>query len=369
MNIKTQNILLVTSEFPPQPGGIGNHALNLAEFLSKDGFEVQVITDQRESGKEEIQFDSNLKFSVKRVALRSFRPLMYLKRIHEVFRFSNKANVIIATGKFPLWNVALLSFFRRKKYVAIVHGTEVNYKNNILRWSINSALKRFHKIIAVSKFTKSLIAHLNLNNIVVIPNGFNAAAWSSKEGEQLNLKGSPKLITVGNVTSRKGQLNVIKHLPSVIKSYPDVHYHCVGYPTEKNEFLKEAQNLKVVDRITFHGRVQHEQLPLFLKNSDIFIMLSSQTATGDVEGFGIAILEANHAGLPAIGAIGCGIEDAIDNVRSGILIDHEDDQQFVEAIRIILDKREEFSKRAKEWAAEHSWEKVIKLYIKEIRTL
>ena len=59
---------------------------------------------------------------------------------------------------------------------------------------------------------------------------------------------------------------------------------------------------------------------------------SSPTATGDVEGFGIAILEANALGIPAIGALGCGIEDAIENYSSGILINYLDTEAFKNAL-------------------------------------
>ena len=38
--------------------------------------------------------------------------------------------------------------------------------------------------------------------------------------------------------------------------------------------------------------------------SDIFIMMSEMTESGDVEGFGIAIIEANSLGLPSIGTLG-----------------------------------------------------------------
>ena len=51
--------------------------------------------------------------------------------------------------------------------------------------------------------------------------------------------------------------------------------------------------------------------------SDVFVMLSSPTSTGDVEGFGIAIIEANALSLPSIGAKDCGIEDALE-IRDGI---------------------------------------------------
>lgn len=41
-----KKILLIASEFPPEPGGIGNHAFHLASSLQKRGFKIQVITDR-----------------------------------------------------------------------------------------------------------------------------------------------------------------------------------------------------------------------------------------------------------------------------------------------------------------------------------
>ena len=42
-----KNILIFSSEFPPGPGGIGNHAFNLAKALSKVSFKVKVLTPIR----------------------------------------------------------------------------------------------------------------------------------------------------------------------------------------------------------------------------------------------------------------------------------------------------------------------------------
>ena len=61
----SKQLLIVTSEFPPQPGGIGNHAFNLASQLQLNGYGVTVIADERSNdGVEEKQFDNSLPFKV-----------------------------------------------------------------------------------------------------------------------------------------------------------------------------------------------------------------------------------------------------------------------------------------------------------------
>ena len=358
-----RHIVIVTSEFPPQPGGIGNHAYNLALYLSKQNYTVEVIADQRsESGKEETVFDDLLPFSVKRVKRHLWRFRMYLKRIGLTRKSFKKASYIIATGKFSLWNVGFLSVFRNTPTLAIIHGTEVNFKSFFLRKSIDLALKKMNTIVAVSNYTKHLVAHLN-REVYVIPNGINVSEWQINNGSDIILKGTPVLTTVGRVSSRKGQLNVIKQLPELIKRYPELHYHCIGIPTEADVFMAEARRLQVEQYVTFHGSVDAHTLKQMLSKTDIFVMLSSESETGDVEGFGIAILEANALGIPAIGSIGCGIEDAIESDVSGKLIAYDDTAQFTEAIDTILSNKPGYIKGEKAWAERHDWSNIIKQYM------
>ena len=127
--------------------------------------------------------------------------------------------------------------------------------------------------------------------------------------------------------------------------------------------MKVAIDLGVNAHITFHGAVDDLQLKQALINTNIFVMLSSATKTGDVEGFGIAILEANALGIPAIGSKHCGIEDAIKSNISGILIDSGNTTEFINAIGRILDSKEAFSEGAKNWALQHSWSTIINRYL------
>ena len=69
--MNSNNILFISSEFPPQPGGIGNHAYNLADSLHSEGKHVTVLTDVRSNnGAPEKDFDNQLKFDVQRIKRR-----------------------------------------------------------------------------------------------------------------------------------------------------------------------------------------------------------------------------------------------------------------------------------------------------------
>lgn len=353
--------VILTSEFPPQPGGIGNHALHLANGLQANGFEVKLICDTRsKSGEEELCFDKELSFEVIRIPRRKILLFSYLNRIFTAISLMGKCEVVICTGKFSLWLGAFLSVFYKRQFVAIIHGSEIKLPNRILRKFTDWSIKHFDKIIAVSNYTKSLISHLNLKNIYVISNGFQMKLPKNSEGKN---KPVPVLITVGNVTQRKGQHNVINALPAILKKFPDVKYHIVGIPTEQSKLEKLALKLGVESSVVFFGKVSDNHKMELLQQADIFVMLSESTKRGDVEGFGIAILEANALGIPSIGAKGCGIEDAIKDGYSGKLVHNKDPEEFLFSLKEILNNYEDYSRQAKTWSMDFSWDRIIKKYL------
>ncbi|WP_313113711.1 glycosyltransferase family 4 protein [Aequorivita sediminis] len=359
--------LILTSEFPPQPGGIGNHALNLAKGLQGNGYEVTLLCDYRSKNEQaENEYDINLPFKVKRIPRKDFVFLSYIARIKAATSLAKNCELIICSGKFSLWLGALLSIFFKRKFVAIIHGSELKLPNIFLRKLTELSLKSFDKIIAVSNYTKSLIAHLKLDNTVVIPNGF---ALNIPTILQSNTKPVPVLITVGNVTKRKGQHNIINAMPLLLKKYPDLKYHIVGIPTEKKKLEKLMLTLEVEDSVVFFGKVSETEKIKLLQEADVFIMLSETTKSGDAEGFGIAILEANALGVPAIGSFGCGIEDAINNGISGKLINIKNVNQLADALQEILNNYELYSQGAKSWSQNYTWERVIKKYLTILKEL
>ena len=70
MERKYQNndyILIISSEFPPGPGGIGTHAFSIANAFQKKGYNVIVNTiSNYVSEFQQKQFDEKISFKVSR---------------------------------------------------------------------------------------------------------------------------------------------------------------------------------------------------------------------------------------------------------------------------------------------------------------
>lgn len=365
--MKTSNILLITSEFPPLPGGIGTHAYHLAMGFTQKGCIVSVLTDRRTMDDAvEQAFDSALPFTVHRVSRQTFGRT-YFTRIRKAFQLVQKdpTVTVIASGKFSLWLGALLRIrYSKLKTLAVIHGTELKAGGCFSRLITKKSLTCYTKIIAVSQFTKSKILEVDPDtSVTVITNGVVFPEIPTKVAQKKEVF---RLITVGNVTRRKGQHNVITALPLLREAYPTIHYDVVGLPTDTERSYYQAVSLDVTSLVTFHGVLPEKEMQELLLQSHIFMLLSEYLPNGDFEGFGIVVLEANALGIPAIGSRNSGIADAIVHGQTGLLVDPHHPEEIKAAIASILANYDLYSSHAREWAKANQWTNVLEHYLQEL---
>lgn len=358
-------VLIFTAEFPPLPGGIGNHAHSLSTYLQNSGCDVEVVTDYR-APKLDRTFDKNHICKVHRIKRNPFTPVNRIKKAFSLIKYKQ---TIICSGKFSLWIGGLLKvLFPSKKYIAILHGSEIRAGGTLSKALTQWSLNRFEKIIAVSNFTKEMALLFQPNlQIEVINNGFEMPKSNGYDGEK-QIQGDPKIVTVGNLSYRKGQHNVINALPVLKKTFPKIHYHCVGILSEIESFQNLAADLNVSSYVSFHGPLSTAEMIAVVKESNVFLMLSDVLENGDFEGFGIAILEANALGIPAIGSNNSGIVDAIKTGFSGELVDPKNEDAILKAFLKIMNNYEVFSANARSWSQNFLWEKVGKKYVEIIES-
>ena len=214
----------------------------------------------------------------------------------------------------------------------------------------------------------------------VIPNGadddlFRPVEKASIESfrQRLGLGNNPLLLTVGNVTERKGQDVVIRALPELLQSIPEVHYLLVGLPTIREELTNLAQRLGVEDRVHFLGRLDSQTLVAAYNACDVYVMTSRHSQSGDFEGYGIAAVEAALCGKPAVVSGGSGLEEAILPDQTGLVVPEDDPGATAAAIaRLLQDDplRLQFGLKARERALqEQTWANRVVLYDQALREI
>lgn len=375
-------LLILSTEFPPGPGGIGTHTYQLAGNLSKLGWQVVVVAPQDYASDQEVKlFNSIQPFRIVRLRMLPFIAVKSAYRVAVIWKQIRiwRPNLILAAGERAVWIAALFS--GHIPVIAVGYGSEfglAGWQRKLNRW----AFQQVDHVISISKFTAALIAecHIVPRSASIIPCGaddshFDLVALErvSEFRERYGFDQLSRLIlTVGNVTDRKGQHVVIRALPHVLQEVPEAHYLIAGLPTMREQFSALAVSLGVADHVHFLGRVPHAELPILMNACDVFAMTSVNTASGDVEGYGIAAVEAALCGKPAVVSDGSGLAEAVLNEVTGFVVPQNDPEQTAKALITLLkdeNLRQRMGMAARERAlAEQTWTARAKAYDQLLRS-
>jgi len=195
----------------------------------------------------------------------------------------------------------------------------------------------------------------------VLPDG-DVAEFRQRAG----LGGCRVIVTVGNVSERKGQQVVVKAMPYILREVPQAMYVVVGRPTKQAEFLGLAQALGVADRVVFTGIADTADVLGYLNAADVFAMTSVRTVSGDCEGYGIAVVEAALCGKPSVVSRSGGLTEAMVDGVTGISVPEGDEKATAQAIVRLLkddDLRNRMGRAALERArSQQTWAQCVARY-------
>jgi len=366
-----QRLLILSTEFPPGPGGIGTHAYQLASQMQQLGWAVTVVARQDYvSAAEARAFNAQQPFAVIRLKPLPTAPIDAVYRWQLAARLTRqlRPDLIVATGERAAWIAAVLP--GRAPMVAMGHGTEFGLKSAWERMLTRWAFEQACHVICVSQYTWNFMgaAGIHPRGGAIIPNGADECRFKTLPHAvienfrlQNGWQGQRLLLTVGQVNERKGQHVVIRAMPAILQQFPHTHYLMAGLPTDQDRLVMLAQQLGVADHTHFLGRVDADALVKLMNVCDLFVMTSYHTQSGDFEGYGIAVVEAALCGKPAIVSDNSGLAEAIIANETGLLVPQNDPERTAEAVIALLSnetRRARMGAAAQQRAlAEQTWAK------------
>lgn len=344
--------LLITSDFPPMTSGIATQLYNTWKNLPSERI---IVLGPKVAGWEDFDRKQNFRIFRHRLPLGTSpfaRILKSLLLIFYVWRIVRKVRVekihctaLISTG---ISGLVFKKFFKIP-YCIYVYGGEVEkYKRvKLVHPLIRLILRNAQKIIANSKYTSGEFIRLGIpaEKFVVINPGvdtqkFIPAPKNPEIEKTYGLKNKKVILTVARLVERKGQDMVIKALPRVLEKVSNLVYLIVGEGSQELKLKELVRGLHLETYVDFVGRVPNDALPRYYNACDVFIMPNRETkGTEIVEGFGISFIEANACGKPVIGGRSGGVEDAIVDGVTGLLVDPLNTEQIANAIlRFLTDE-------------------------------
>lgn len=318
-------------------GGVEQRRLALAELLDKSQFSQQLTCSKVLDN-----FDTRLErhgmkvFSIGELA----SPLNfgYYRRLIKVVR--EVRPTIIHGAVFEGVISAVVAGFICRVPIIIIEETSDPQNRSWRGHLLLRLLSVFaNYVVAISPSVEAYlldVARIPRRKVRLITNGVHVPRVISPDELQTlrgNLGLSPGDFIIGSVGRlrdfHKRFSDLIKALPSLVQSIPNVKLLIVGEGEDKAMLRKLSKELGVEGRVIFAGF--HSDIAPLYRCMNVFALASH------MEGFGLVVAEAMFFKLPVVATAVGGIKDIVVNGQTGILVNRHDPKAIGDAIRSIHD--------------------------------
>ena len=337
IEVTVPRIAVLSDVFPPQNGGSGRWLYEVYRRFP-DG-RVTFLVGEHDDAE---AFDAlQPKINVERLSLSlgdwgTFRPWSFARyvslarKVGRVLR-RDQIEVVHAARVLPEgWVAYLLRLARKIPYVVYVHGEDICAAtwSREHSWMVRRVLSRADSIIANSKNTAELLQRDWKTGCQVLYPGvdcdyFERAAPDGIVRRQLGWGTQPIILTVGRLQKRKGHDVMIRAIPQIRESVPDVLYAICGDGDERESLEALVRDLGVQKHVMFMGEISDADLLCAYQQCDLFA-LPNREVDRDIEGFGMVLVEAQACGRPVLAGDSGGTRETMQVDETGVIVDCTD---------------------------------------------
>lgn len=297
----------------------------------------------------------------------------FIKNCMRARVLARDVDVVHALDAWPFGVYGLFAVLGRKKPFFLsgvgtysIPPQKMSFKKLLFLW----VYRRAKAILCISEYTAKRISErlpfsVSVPVVHLATDPLPEAHFDAHKKFSIPRDKSPVFITVGEVKERKGQRDTLLGLSKIKDQFPDFLYLIVGGQGDEKyvgSIFSAAKELGLEKNVMGITDAKNDtDLAGLYDVSDIHF-LNSNNDGDHFEGFGLVFLEANQFSVPGIGSLNCGIEDAIKNKVSGILVGQKDHDAIAAAVKEVLENQDAFKKGAYSWYTSFSWKKTAKDY-------
>jgi glycosyltransferase involved in cell wall biosynthesis len=215
-----------------------------------------------------------------------------------------------------------------------------------------SMLALTDRFITVSKKTeRDLQAIKKTDKSQIVPNGIDLNQIRNVKPSSVNVD----ILFAGRLIKEKKVDLLIRALPKVFKTYPDLKCLIVGEGPERTKLEKLRDDLDLTTTVEFTGFMDgYIELISTMKASKLLVLPSER------EGFGMVVVEANACGVPVV-VVDYPMnaaKDLVEEGKNGYISKPEQDDLAINIIQAIKN-REQMKDTSIAKSLEYDWEKIV----------
>jgi len=196
-------------------------------------------------------------------------------------------------------------------------------------------------IVTISKYSLEKIRQfykVNEAKVRIVPNGvdtekFQPFADKAAARQQFGLSDEPCVLFVGSLIPRKGLHFLVEVAKKIVKEKSDTKFLIVGEGPLRNQLDNSLKEANLTGNFKFLGNLKDDTLPAVYNCADIFSLPSIQ------EGQGIVLLEAQACAKPIVAFNIGGVNEAVRNGESGLLVKVGSSDEFADALLKLISDR------------------------------
>jgi glycosyltransferase involved in cell wall biosynthesis len=333
-------VLLVTNVFPPQIGGPATFIAELANGLARAGHLVTVVctsASPREDSDARRPYRVCRAHGGRQIALEARTRLLLVRemlrhRIILVNGLDAPASMIArGLGKRYVLKVVGDTVWETSRNMGLTTASidefqDIPLSDSYLRRVARRralALERAARIIVPSEYLRGLVVKWGVNpsKVVVVRNGVTVSSPTLTGGDDVRIDAF-RIVFCGRLTNWKG----VETLLLAVARLPGVTATVVGDGPELPLAATLATQLGIAGRVTFTGRLPHDDVKRVMAQSHVLVLVSLY------EGLSHTLLEACSLGIPCITSDCGGNPEVITSDINGYVVPYGDVEQLAKAI-------------------------------------
>jgi colanic acid/amylovoran biosynthesis glycosyltransferase len=195
-----------------------------------------------------------------------------------------------------------------------IHGFQDFVDESVARLDLKAASAAF--VVCVSDFTRSQLCRLLHPSLwdraKVVRCGIDLDHFRMRGARPQS--SPPRLVTVGRLSSEKGQVVLLRACRLLAERGTQVHLTLIGSGPLEGLIRDEVANATMEDLVELTGELPPEAVRSRLEEADVFCL------TSFAEGLPISIMEAMAVGVPVIATSIAGIPELVVNEKTGLLV-------------------------------------------------
>jgi glycosyltransferase involved in cell wall biosynthesis len=148
--------------------------------------------------------------------------------------------------------------------------------------------------------------------------------------QRFGLDNLPVILFLGTFSVHKGLTYLLRAMAQVSRGYPEARLLLVGSGPLEDELKALVNDLGLVQKVIFAGRITYDQVPAFLAASDLLVLPSLN------EGLPRVVLEAMAMGLPVVASRVGGIPELVRDGETGLLVPPRNEEALGKALVSLL---------------------------------